>query len=501
MIKAILFFKAIDRRDTGTADMFGTHLETHTRKDGVVQTYHVSAPKKLSKDDANRALGDAWWGGKNKGQKRVDHDYTGNDDGSGYIETDFPLDKIMQNEAGDRYDGTADAARVKEYAGKRIDAPVHLLHGERAARIGMRHAGVMDGGHRVSAARLRGDSHIRAIMQQSHYDRLMGTTPAHGEKSLQASRDRIKDYKDSADEADAAGKDSGFYRHLLSLAEPSHRDLEQVVGHFRKHGDGLQLRHKTQDKWAMLLPDASEHGKYRYQRYDKDGFAGHQAFKDVDGALSELAQDGYHVEDNGSLDRLAATKTWQRGMEVNAVIQASNAKQITWQDANKQIAEIDAKYAEPAVEAKTTAEVIENKRQMLQDFIEARPGDLNAGKWHEQLAALGGKIEEKKAARTAVDQSGWSLQKKSAYALKQEYEKSRVDFLSNKGAATAFKAKVRALAKRTPASDDGAVMLLDNIATKMDIGNVETGRGALQFAPDKPIVFAPERDNPFVTPY
>ena len=43
MIKAILFFKAIDKRDTGTVDMFGTHLETHTRKDGVVQSYHVGA--------------------------------------------------------------------------------------------------------------------------------------------------------------------------------------------------------------------------------------------------------------------------------------------------------------------------------------------------------------------------------------------------------------------------------------------------------------------------
>jgi hypothetical protein len=326
MIKAIggarvLFLKAVDRRDTGTTDMFGTHLETHTRKDGVVQSYHVSAAKKLSKDEANRELGDAWWGGKNKGQKRVDHDYTGNDDGSGYIETDFPLDKIKPNEAGDRYDGTADADRVKEYANKRIDAPVHLLHGDRAARLGIKHAAVMDGGHRVSAARLRGDSHIRAIMQQSHYDRLMG------------------------------------------------------------------------------------------------------------------------------------------------------------------------------IAAKPTAEEIENKRQMLQDFIEARPGDQNAGKWHEQLAALGGKIEEKKAVRGAVDQSGWSLPKKSAYALKQEYEKSRVDFLSNKGAATAFKAKVRALAKRTPESDDGAVMMLDNIATKMDIGNLETGRGALQFASDAPIIFAPSRDN------
>lgn len=39
----ILFLKARDRSDTGTGDMFGTHLETRTRKDGVVQAYHVAS--------------------------------------------------------------------------------------------------------------------------------------------------------------------------------------------------------------------------------------------------------------------------------------------------------------------------------------------------------------------------------------------------------------------------------------------------------------------------
>jgi hypothetical protein len=43
-----LFLKAKTSGDTRTADMFGTHVETRTRKDGVVQKYHVG-------DDASRA--------------------------------------------------------------------------------------------------------------------------------------------------------------------------------------------------------------------------------------------------------------------------------------------------------------------------------------------------------------------------------------------------------------------------------------------------------------
>jgi hypothetical protein len=40
----IVFLKAVDRRDSHTADLFGsTHVETRTRKDGVVQKYHVAA--------------------------------------------------------------------------------------------------------------------------------------------------------------------------------------------------------------------------------------------------------------------------------------------------------------------------------------------------------------------------------------------------------------------------------------------------------------------------
>ena len=45
-MSTILFLKARDWNDTGTHDMFGGHVETRTRKDGVVQKYHVADVKK-----------------------------------------------------------------------------------------------------------------------------------------------------------------------------------------------------------------------------------------------------------------------------------------------------------------------------------------------------------------------------------------------------------------------------------------------------------------------
>lgn len=154
---------------------FKAHVKGYTRGDGVTVAPHERIIRHMTREQAHQALGDAWWGGKNKNSKRIDHDYTGNDDGSGWVEAHVPLDKVRPNEAGGLYDGTADPKRVAEYVGQKIETPVHLLFGERAARLGGKHAAVMDGGHRVSAARKRGDESIRAIMQRSHYDRLMAS--------------------------------------------------------------------------------------------------------------------------------------------------------------------------------------------------------------------------------------------------------------------------------------------------------------------------------------
>jgi hypothetical protein len=126
----------------------------------------------LKKEHASQLLGDAWWSGKNLGLPRKDHDYTGNDDGTGYVEVLVPLEMIRPNEAGDRYDGTVNAERLAVYVNMEIDAPVHLLFGERMAQRGAQYANVMDGGHRVSAARLRQDTHILAVMQRSDLERL-----------------------------------------------------------------------------------------------------------------------------------------------------------------------------------------------------------------------------------------------------------------------------------------------------------------------------------------
>lgn len=132
----------------------------------------------LAAERAERLLVDAWWGGKNATLPRTPLNPIGGDDGSGWVLAEVDLALVRPNEEPGRYDSTVDAERAGAYAGCRIDAPIHLLFGERAVCRGARHAAVMDGGHRVSAARIRGDQVIRAVMRRADYLRLLEVSQA-----------------------------------------------------------------------------------------------------------------------------------------------------------------------------------------------------------------------------------------------------------------------------------------------------------------------------------
>ena len=94
----------------------------------------------------------------------------------------------------------------------------------------------------------------------------------------------------------------------------------------------------------------------------------------------------------------------------------------------------------------------------------------------EEIAANDLEIGAAGATRTQKKEESEAL--KAAKKLMLEYRLRQGEFLGDKRALGAFKANVRRLAKKTPASDEMAVMVLDNLATRLDL------------PPDKPLVFA-----------
>lgn len=103
------------------------------------------------------------------------------------------------------------------------------------------------------------------------------------------------------------------------------------------HGFGLELVNKSCDRWAFILNDPSEPGRYRYQEFDKNGFLGHMSYDTVEQTLMEASSAGYNQHDPGALTRLSETRMWADGMAVNSVVQAMNSQMISFEEGRKDL--------------------------------------------------------------------------------------------------------------------------------------------------------------------
>ena len=147
-------------------------------------------------------------------------------------------------------------------------------------------------------------------------------------------------------------KEIGFRRMILEQTSERSKKLGDAFRAFHETGDGTELSDKDGKRHAVLLPDASNPGKYRYQMFDDRGFSAHSTHDTPEDAVADAVSAGYHVPNPGVLDRLAGTDEWAHGMAVNAVMQAHNSGQIDWRTAMDRIKDLvderDAKKAAAA---------------------------------------------------------------------------------------------------------------------------------------------------------
>ena len=94
---------------------------------------------------------------------------------------------------------------------------------------------------------------------------------------------------------------------------------------------GMTLKNAGNDAWVLLLEDASNAGKFRYQCFDAKGFSGHHTFNTLEDALTDAFYSGYRYKDDSNvLDRLSKTHEWSRGMAIQAIRDEYNSGQIDW---------------------------------------------------------------------------------------------------------------------------------------------------------------------------
>lgn len=148
--------------------------------------------------------------------------------------------------------------------------------------------------------------------------------------------------------------------------------------------------------------------------------------------------------------------------------------------------EVAAKGDKPEAEAaiRAVTEVLSSvelaklreTRELLRDSIatkQSRSEEVPKA-WIDKLAeadaVLGTDIPTataKTTDRLAVDMSRWSNAQVVAYELTQEWEKNRVNFVTDKAALGQFKTKLRRVAKQIPETDETAVMRIDALTTKI----------------------------------
>jgi hypothetical protein len=73
---------------------------------------------------------------------------------------------------------------------------------------------------------------------------------------------------------------------------------------------GVELKNNM-DQYAVLLPDASQQGRFRASLFDKRGFFSHITRDNYAEVLEELLQQGYRKMATGSLTALSQGEKWK----------------------------------------------------------------------------------------------------------------------------------------------------------------------------------------------
>ncbi|WP_304526767.1 hypothetical protein [Halomonas sp. I5-271120] len=92
---------------------------------------------------------------------------------------------------------------------------------------------------------------------------------------------------------------------------------------------GVELQQKRLAQYALILPDASEPGRYRAQLFDAKGFFGHFTRDEPMEVLEALVGEGYVSLATGRLSELSQTSEWMRGTRITNLIAELNQGRIT----------------------------------------------------------------------------------------------------------------------------------------------------------------------------
>lgn len=122
---------------------------------------------------------------------------------------------------------------------------------------------------------------------------------------------------------------------LANEARELDDQLQTIATVFHAVGFGLQLKSGS-GLYCVILPDASEPGRIRYQTFNETGFIGHSTFDSIDELLLDAFRCGFRtVEARDVLTEISALASFKRGNLVNDLVARVNTGELSLDDANE----------------------------------------------------------------------------------------------------------------------------------------------------------------------
>lgn len=122
--------------------------------------------------------------------------------------------------------------------------------------------------------------------------------------------------------------------------------LNDMFLYFDKIGLGTVFANDKGDRFALIVPDASAPGKFRYQQFAPFGWINHHTCDSLDEVIFECYEAGMRLPaPQDTLDTMAKTHEWAKGTEKLFLITQVNQGKLDWKTANELSDKLDEKYA------------------------------------------------------------------------------------------------------------------------------------------------------------
>lgn len=135
---------------------------------------------------------------------------------------------------------------------------------------------------------------------------------------------RIAELKESNDRT---------YALLLAIELRAQRQEQRITHRLLAEGEPLGLELKNaHGHFVAIVPEPGDTLEARLVRFGEDGLFGHEVYPSAMRALSEALTQGYCERADGTLDALARTERWRRGIRYTALMQEWNAGGMNFEE-------------------------------------------------------------------------------------------------------------------------------------------------------------------------